>query len=75
MSEGLHGILRVFMSRVKKWTYQALENSTGWVPELFWGQVLFRIWDKEIKQLNALFSPLVSELEGEKREQDSSFHC
>lgn len=28
--EGLHGILWAFMSLVKKWTYQTLENSFGW---------------------------------------------
>lgn len=28
--EGLHVILQAFMSRVKKWTDQVLENSTGW---------------------------------------------
>lgn len=28
--EGFHGILQAFTSHVKKWTDQALENSTGW---------------------------------------------
>lgn len=55
--EGLQRILRAFMSRVKKWTDQALENSIGWGFWAFQGPRVDGMWDKEIKQLNALFFP------------------
>lgn len=55
--EGLHRILWAFMSHVKNGQINLRKIALDGVSRLFWGQVLFRKWDKEIKQLKALCLP------------------
>lgn len=55
--ERLHGILQAFMSCVKNGQIKLWKIALDGVSGLFWGRVLFGMWDKEIKQLNTLCFP------------------
>lgn len=55
--EGYTGFFGLLCHMLKNGQIKLQKIALDGVSRLFWGRVLFRMWDKEIKQLKALCFP------------------